>query len=142
MAFYNRREFLQATTASAYFLGTLKLDGAPSAPARIQESGKSVRVQGTNYAWEWSPDSDKFRLLDRWGMVIASGKLQPAVLVQPEGKPGSLLCTCGKPASHEIHGNQLNIHYIEVNGSAELFTSWKFDANGFWSAPAEYVTST
>src|ERR1017187_4444889 len=142
MDFYNRREFLQASAASAYLFSTLKLSATPSAPAKINDTGKSVRIDGKNYAWEWSPDSDKFRLIDRWGLVIASGKLQPAVLVQPEGKPSSLLCTSGKPASHEIHGNQLNIHYTEVNGSAELFTSWKFDDDGFWSAPAEYVTST
>jgi hypothetical protein len=142
MAFYNRREFLQASAASAYLFSTLKLDAQPSAPANINDTGKAVRVQGKNYAWEWSPENDQFRLLDRWGMTIARGKLQPAVLVQPEGTPGSLRCTSGKPARHEIHDNQLAIHYTGVNGSAELFASWKFDDEGFWSEPVDYQTST
>ena len=142
MAFYNRREFLQASAASAYLFSTLKLNAAPSAPARIQETAKSVRVEGKNYAWEWSPEDDKFRLLDRWGMAIARGKLQPAVVVQPEGKPGTLVCMSGKPTHHEVRGNELNIHYTGVNGSGELLTSWKFEDEGFWSEAVDYKTST
>ena len=142
MAFYNRREFLQTSAASAYLFTTLKLDAQPFAPAKINDSGKAVRVQGKNYAWEWSPESDQFRLLDPWGMPIAGGKLQPAVLVQPAGKPGSLLCTSGKPASHEIRRNRLTIHYEGVNGSSKLTTNWKFDDEGFWSEPVDYETSS
>jgi hypothetical protein len=142
MAFYNRREFLQASAASAYLFSTLKLDAAPSAPAKIQETAKSIRVEGKNYAWEWSPETDQFRLLDRWGMAIARGKLQPAVLVQPAGKPGSLVCTSGKPARHEVRGNELTVHYTGVNGPGELFTSWKFEDEGFWSEAVDYKTST
>jgi hypothetical protein len=142
MAFYNRREFLQASAATAYLLSTINLDGATAAPAKIVDSGKSVRVTGTNYAWEWSQETDKFRLLDRWGMVIANGKLQPAVLVQPAGKPGSLSCVSGKPSSYKLHGNQLSVHYTGVNSSAELFASWKFEDDGLWSEPVDYKTST
>ena len=85
MAFYNRREFLQASAASAYLFRTLKLDATPLAPAKVIDKGQVVRAEGRNYAWEWQPVTDRFRLLDRWGMVIAKGRLQPAVLVQPAG---------------------------------------------------------
>jgi hypothetical protein len=141
MVFYNRREFLQASVSSACLLSTFKLEAQPSAPAKIHDTGRAVRVEGKNYAWEWSPESDQFRLLDPWGMTIASGNLQPAVLVQPVGKPGSPLCASGKPASHEVRGNQLTIHYAGVNGSAKLAAAWKFDDDGFWSEPVEYETS-
>ena len=141
MALCNRRKFLQASAASAYLFSTLRLDGATAAPANIHENNKSIRVEGNEYAWEWSPESDQFRLLDRWGITIAKGKLQPAVLVQPAETPGSLLCISGQPAGHEIRGNQLNVHYADVNGSSKLTASWKFDDDGFWSEPVDYETS-
>src|ERR1019366_5915408 len=105
MAFYNRREFLQASAASAYLFSTLKLNAAPSAPAKIQETAKSVRVEGKNYAWEWSPEDDKFRLLHRWGMALARGPPHPAGLGNPAERPGPPVCPSGKPARHEVRGN-------------------------------------
>lgn len=141
MPFYNRRDFLQASAASAYLLSTLHLDARPAAPAKIEETKNAVRVQGKNYTWEWERQTDQFRLLDPWGMTIAKGKLQPGVLVQPAGKPGSLHCVSGKSAHHEIHDNQLTIHYTGVNGAGELFTGWKFEDEGFWSEPVDYKTS-
>src|SRR5579863_3356384 len=142
MAIYNRREFLQASAASAYLLSTLQLDAHPATPARIEETANAVRVQGENYTLEWNPQTDQFRLLDPWGMAIAKGKLQPGVLVQPAGEPGTLQCVSGKPANHEIHDNQLAIHYTGVNGAGELYTGWKFEDEGFWSEGVDYQTST
>lgn len=142
MAFYNRREFLQASAASAYLFRTLKLDATPLAPAKVIDKGQVVRAEGRNYAWEWQPVTDRFRLLDRWGMVIAKGRLQPAVLVQPAGKPGALLCTSSKVWNHEVQGNQLTIRYPRVNGSSKLTTVWKFDDEGFWSEAVEYEAAT
>lgn len=141
MAVVNRREFMQAS-AMASLLGALKLDSAPSLPIRIEEAAKSLRVEGKEYVWEWSPESDDFRLLDRWGLAMAHGKLQPAVLVQSGGKPGTLHCTSGRPTSHQLNGNQLTIHYNGVNGSGELTTGWRFDDGGFWSEPVEYHTAS
>ena len=63
MAFYNRREFLQASAASAYLFRTLKLDATPLAPAKVIDKGQVVRAEGRNYAWEWQPVTDSFRLL-------------------------------------------------------------------------------
>ncbi len=142
MAFINRREFLQASAASAFLMSALKLEGAMFNPAMIQETGGTVRVKGKEYAWEWTPETDKLRLLDRWGMVIASGKLQPAVLVQPAGKQGSLLCTSGTPTSHKIQDNRITIHYTGVNGDSALDQSYVFEGDGFWSEPGEYHTAT
>lgn len=142
MAFYNRREFLQASAASAYLFGTFQIDAQSSAPAKIQEAGDTVRVHGKNYAWEWEPQTDRFRLLDPWGMTIAKGKLQPGVLVQSAGKQGSRLCTSGKPTSHKIQDNRITIHYTGVNGDSALNQSYVFEDGGFWSEPAEYHTGT
>jgi hypothetical protein len=138
MAFINRREFLQAS-AAATLLGTRRLDAATSSPAQIRNTGNVVRVEGKSYVWEWVQETDKFRLLDRWGMAIATGKLQPAVLVQSAGQD-STRCVSGKPAGCEVRGNGLSIHYTGVNGFGELFTSWRFEDGGFWSEPVDYQT--
>jgi hypothetical protein len=73
----DRRRFLR-TTAASYLLGSLGLKalGLPE----IHESGQSLTFDGKNYRWEWSAVSDRFRILDLHGRVLASGPTQPAVI--------------------------------------------------------------
>ena len=66
MTNWNRREFIQISAAS-FFLNKLRTEGMSGPPARISESGKTVRVEGANYAWEWSQETDRFRILDKQG---------------------------------------------------------------------------
>ena len=140
MSNFNRREFLEVTAAS-YLLGAMKVEGAPESQPRISEGEKSVRVEGNEYTWEWSKDTDQFRLLDQWGLVIADGALQPAVLVQPHKQSGTTHCMAGKPTGWKVHSNQISIHYEGVNGSAQLTMTWRFDHDGFWLDPVLYETS-
>ena len=91
----NRRKFLQASAAS-FLLQTSGATTEADTRVRVQETVKSVRAEGNEYVWEWSQETDQFRLLDRWGLTIADGTLQPAVLVQPQGKPGAR-CLSGQP---------------------------------------------
>ena len=140
MSNFNRREFLEVTAASC-LLGTVKVEGAPGAQPRISEGGKSVRVEGVEYTWEWSKETDHLRVLDQWGLVIAEGALQPAVVVQPQKQKGAARCLAGKAAGWEVHGNQISIHYEGVNGSARLTMTWRFDEDGFWLEPVVYETS-
>lgn len=130
----NRRQFVQASMASV-LSGTLASSAPISGTAEIHDRGKSVRVEGNNYAWEWSQDTDQFRLLDKWGLHIASGKLQPAVLVQPAGAKGTRRAIAGKPARFDVHGNALTILYEGVNGSGTLLLTWRFEDEGFWLEP-------
>ena len=60
----NRREFIQASTASL-LLDSVKVPASPGGPGKINETTKSVRVEEKNYTWEWSPKDDRFRLLDK-----------------------------------------------------------------------------
>ena len=83
----NRRKFIQISAAS-FFLNKLRMEGTSGPPARISESGKTVRAEGANYVWEWSQETDRFRILDKQGRVLASSALQPAVVVQPVGQKG------------------------------------------------------
>jgi hypothetical protein len=139
MPAFNRREFLQAAAASAYLLTSLPSDTHSALPAAIEATATSFRAHGRNYTWEWEPQTDQFRLLDPWGMTIARGKLQPAVLVQTAGSQGPH-CVSGKPADHEVQGNRLGVRYSGVNGGSELLTELKFEDEGFWSEPVEYTS--
>jgi len=140
MTILNRREFIQ-TTAASYFLRAVKLEATGSVPpakANVEEVRGTVRAKGKEYTWEWSRENDQFRLLDGEGLVIASGKMQPAVVVQPSGQKGVRRTTAGKPAAHEVRDNEVNIHYEGVNGLAKLSLTWRFEDDGFWLEPVVY----
>lgn len=135
---FNRREFLEATAASC-LMGAVRSEVARPTQVSISENGKSVCTQGSEYAWEWSKETDHFRILDQWGLVIAEGGLQPAVVVVPQ--QGAVHCLAGKAVGHEVQGNQVSIHYEDVNRSARLTMVWRFDKEGFWLEPVDYETS-
>jgi hypothetical protein len=136
----DRRHFFQITAAS-YLLGSLELAGAASS-SKINQTGKSVTVSGRNYTWEWSQENDLFRLLDKKGRVMTSGKLQPAVVVQPAGQKGARRCTSGKPVAHDVKDDRLTVTYEGVNGSGKLSVTWRFEDQGLWLEPVSYETPT
>lgn len=137
MTTFNRRGFLQAT-AAAYFAGTLDLAGQTQEAAEITATEKLLRARGLDYTWEWSPQSDEFRLLDTYGLPITLGQMQPAIMVQPGGEKGRRLCTSGSLAQHEFRGNALSMVYENVNRTGSVLMTWRFDAKGFWLAPLVY----
>lgn len=137
MSKLNRREFVQASMASV-LSGALAGSAPSPEAAKIQDRGKSVRVDGNDYAWEWNQETDQFRLLDKWGLQIASGKLQPAVLVQPVGAKDTRRAVAGKPARFDVQGSAVNIRYEGVNGSGTLSLTWRFEDDGFWLEPVQY----
>jgi hypothetical protein len=139
MGILNRREFIQAS-AAASFLRAIKLDGAPAAKAKVVGVGGTVQARGEDYTWEWSEEKDEFRLLDERGLVIASGKLQPAVVVQAEGQAMARRCTAGKPAGYDVRDNAVRVRYEGVNGSAKLSLTWRFEDEGMWLEPIDYET--
>ena len=139
MAILNRREFIQASVAS-YFLGAIKLEGAPAAKAKVVGVGGTVQAKGKDYTWEWSEEKDEFRLLDNRGLVIASGKLQPAVVVQAKGQGRSRRCTAGKPTGYDLRDNAVRVRYEGVNGPAKLSVTWRFEDQGMWLEPISYET--
>ena len=139
MANWNRREFIQASLA-ACFLETLKLEAAPASRAEITHKGGTVQARGKDYTWEWSQEKDEFRLLDQRGLLIAGGQLQPAVLVQPEGKGHARRCTSGMPVGFYLHDDIVSVQYEGVNGSAQLAVNWRFDDEGMWLEPIRYET--
>ncbi len=138
---FDRRRFIQLTTAS-YLLHGVRSERSAIASVQVTKTGNTARAQGAEYTWEWSQDTDEFRLLDQWGLLIAHGKLQPAVLVAPTGKSGARLASAGKPAKFDVQAHTLGIRYDGVNGSAALSLTWRFEDNGFWLEPVEYESAT
>jgi len=136
----NRRKFMQLSAAS-FLVNKLHLAAASGPPARISESGKTVRAEGANYVWEWSQETDRFRVLDKQGRVLASSALQPAIVVQPVGQKGARRSIAGRLAGHELQGNRVSWTYEGVNNSATLSVAWRFAEQGPWVEPVIYQTT-
>ena len=136
----NRRKFIQVSAASL-LLTRLNLNATPGPPAHISESGKTLRAEGANYIWEWSQETDRFRILDQEGHVLALSPLQPVVVVQPVGQKGARRSVAGHLASHEVEGNRIIWTYEGVNNSAKLTVAWRFDEHGPWMEPVIYQTT-
>lgn len=136
----NRREFIQASAASL-LINSVKVSAASATPARVEETAKGIQVKGKNYAWEWSAADDGFRLLDKHGLVMTSGILQPAVIVQPGTNKEARKCTPGKPTTHTANDGSLTVNYAGVNGSGKLTVTWRFEDEAFWLDPVVYESS-
>jgi hypothetical protein len=137
MANLNRREFIQATTAS-FLLAGAAVPESSARTAEISRTATGVHVKGKNYSWEWSRDSDTFRLLDRQGLVMTSGMLQPAVIEQPGENKRVRRCTPGRLTSDGPQGDSYTVSYGGVNGSGKLFLSWRFEEEALWLDPVVY----
>jgi len=133
----NRREFIQASTASLLFEG-VEVSAFPGGPGEIADSAKPVRVEKKSFAWEWSPADDRFRLLDKQGRVMTSGILQPAVIVQRGGNKEARKCVSGKPVGHSAKDDSVTVSYAGVNGNGKLSVTWRFDDEALWLEPIVY----
>jgi hypothetical protein len=136
----NRREFIQASAASL-LTNSVKVSASPGNPAKVDETAKGVQVKGKNYTWEWSLADDGFRLLDKQGLVMTSGILQPAVIVQPGTNKQARKCTPGKPATHTTKDGSFTVNYVGVNGDGKLTVTWRFEDEAFWLDPIVYESS-
>jgi len=133
----NRREFIQASTASLLLDGA-KVSASPGGPGETADSAQSVRVEQKSYTWEWSPSDDRFRLLDKEGRMMTSGILQPAVIVQRGGNKQARKCVSGKPAGHTARDGSVTVSYAGVNGNGRLSVTWRFDDEALWLDPIVY----
>lgn len=121
-------------------MGSLKLAAAGDS-SKISSTEKIVSVTGKNYAWEWSQENGRFRILDQKGGVLTTGLLQPEVVVQPAGQKGARRCTPGRLAGQEVQGDRVSWTYEGVNTSAKLTVAWRFDEHGPWAEPVIYETA-
>jgi hypothetical protein len=136
----NRREFIQASTASM-LLKSVKLSAASGSPAKISETAEGIEVTGKNYIWQWFQADDRLRILDNQRMLTTKGLCQPAVIVQPGANKQARKCTPGKPAAHAIKGDKVTLTYSGVNGNANVSVTWRLEDQGFWMEPVIYESS-
>ena len=141
MTTLNRRTFVHLSAGTLLTAASSKLFGNPVAHS-ITRDGEEVRVQGSNYLWEYSEANDTFRLRDSRKRLIVSGTLQPAVIVSPVENSSQRRCTPGKPSIHEADRDHVTIRYEKVNGGAAVTVSWRFDEHGIWIDPITYDTPT
>lgn len=129
--------FVQLSTAALLSAASGRLLAGTEAPTISSEAG-TVRVKGANYLWEYSQAGDIFRLSDSKNRLMVSGKLQPSVLVAPDGNPANRISTPGKAAVPEVEQDRVTVNYEGVNGDGRLSVIWRFDRHGIWTDPVTY----
>src|ERR1019366_832795 len=95
MSTFTRRTFVQLSAGTLLSAASNKLL-AETQTASVATGDGLVSVRGANYAWDYTQASDTFRLRDSKNRLIASGKLQAAVVVAPAGQPSLRICAPGK----------------------------------------------
>ncbi|HTY82737.1 MAG TPA: hypothetical protein VMB19_00895 [Silvibacterium sp.] len=141
MTTLNRRTFVHLSAGALVTAASNKLFGATSAPSITNDAG-DVRVQGSNYLWEYSEATDTFRLQDSKKRLIVSGKMQPAVIVSSVQNPSQRQCNPGKATINHVERDRVTIRYEKVNGAATVSMTWRFDEHGIWLDPIIYDTPT
>ncbi len=58
----DRRRFIRASAASLLFAS--RMEAVPPAKAAVSETAGIVRAEGKAYVWEWSPQTDRWRLVN------------------------------------------------------------------------------
>jgi len=136
----DRRTFMQLSAGAMLATASKALPGAAPAPSISSHEG-AVEVKGANYAWVYTQADDTFRLRDSRNRLIASGKLQPAVVVARKGEPASRVCVAGKTAGHRVEPGRVVFEYEGVNGASRLTSAWRFDEVGIWTEPIVYEST-
>lgn len=141
MTLFDRREFLQSSVGALLSAQVAPAQGGGAA-TQIKDEGTSVRVKGSSYAWEWTKQNDRFRLLDSQGRLILSARLQPAVVVTPAGKTQPRKCTLGSLAGHHVEAGKVRFEYAGVNDGSRLSVEWNFGDDTVWTERVIYDTSS
>jgi hypothetical protein len=133
----NRRTFVQLSSGAALGAASSRVFGLSDAPSISSQPG-TARVTGSDYSWEYSQNDDTFKLRDAKNRLIASGRMQPAVVVAPAGEPALRQCTPGKPSAPRSENGRVTVDYKGVNGTGRLSVTWRFDEHGIWTEPIVY----
>lgn len=108
------------------------------APAIAQAAGK-LRVSAASYTFEYNRTDDSFRISDPRGQIIASGSLQPAVVIASPQSPSTHMSSPGRVAAVDVEGHSVRVVYDAVNGAARLQVSLRFEQDAFWINPILYT---
>ena len=137
---FDRRTFVQLSTSAMLMAASHRL--VSEAEPTVTHTNGAVRVAGDAYTWEYTEADDTFLLRDTHQRLIASGTMQPAVIVAPAGQPETRVCKPGKLGKAQSGPGRVILSYEGVNQAARLTLSWRFDAHGIWTDPAIYESTT
>ncbi len=132
-----RRRFVELSSGFALGAVSRTLRASVFSPA-ISASSDEIRVTDAAYLWQYSLQNDTFRLSDSKRRLIASGRVQPALVVAQAGDAKSRNCILGRPLEPRREGNRITFVYEGVNGKARSSVTWRFDEHGIWTEPVLY----
>ena len=107
-------------------------------PPLVQQTGDTVRANGTTYRFEWNKTQDRFVLRDAQGRQMTTGPAQPLVLVQSVAPGGKRSCSPGQIKRVEASEQRLVLEYTGVNESGQMKVVWRFDPRAIWIDAVEY----
>lgn len=137
----DRRTFLQLSTGTLLAAASAELRGQTK-PAQVTSGDGRIRVEGAGYLWEYSPADDLFHLFDSQKRLMASGPVQPAIIVASAGEPANRRCTPGRLTAHVAQEGSVRFGYEGVNGQSRVSITWRFEEHGIWTDPAVYESAT
>jgi hypothetical protein len=104
---------------------------------QIVRDDQIIRVEARSYTWEWSATSDEFRLQDRQGRTMVSGRLQPVLTTQePGGNEPQVVNNTVE--SYEVAETTVTIRYCVGSTADHLTVSWRFTPDDLWLDPVIY----
>ena len=133
----NRRTFMQFSSGAVLGAASSHVLSLTEKPVISNQSG-TIRVTGSNFSWEYNQQDDTFHLRDAKGLVIVSGRMQPALVVASADDPAHRQCKPGKPSAPRSEGSRITIGYEGVNETGRLSITWRFDEHGIWTEPLIY----
>lgn len=134
----SRRTFCQISATSLLAAGASRVTAQQP---RIATEGKTLRVTGAAFTWEYAEADDTFRLLDSAHRLVVSAAMQPIVVVAPANSPAQRIASPGKLAERNVQPGRIRFHYTGVNGSGSLTVTWRFDEHGIWLDPIDYTAT-
>lgn len=140
MSTLNRRTFMQLSSGAVLAQTPIQREARASDRIAISQSG-TVKVSFSNYVWQYNQTDDTFTLLDRNGLRIVSGKMQPVVVVAPTDEPTVRIASAGKATPPEVAGDRVTFRYQGVNGTAHLSIAWRFTEEGIFTERILYETT-
>lgn len=104
---------------------------------QVTRDAGTLRIVTPAYAWAWNEQDDTLTLTDRLGNVIATGPIQPSVVVDRDGQKAAP----GTPRLDTVSDDTIGITYVGANGHATITTTWRFEDTRFWLEPIGYAST-
>jgi hypothetical protein len=101
----------------------------------------NIRVDCGSYTWEYFVNDDTFKISDKKGRKVVSGRMQPAIVVSPADAPNHRKCTEGKATTPRVEPGRVTFEYEDVNGDSRVSLSWRFGDRAIWTDGITYKTS-